>query len=318
MNKKISISIIIIVTIISIGIVAVIYLNQPPQSEILENPLTITDGAGYTVTISEYPKRIISIAPSCTEILFAIGLEDKIFGVPIYDRYSTEIQNAIDSGKITTVGDFSTISIETVVGLDPDIIISKGGFQLSTADRFIELGKTVLVLTHEGFTGYLNDISLIGQITGQNDEASAFIEEIENEAQLIEDQVKDLTKPTVYVEYGAMNSYGKNSVVNELISKAGGINIFKDYEGQYLTTSTEEILTANPDIIIISKGVMSSYYGCTPDEIKGRESWDLLSAVIEDNIYEVDENLITVAGPDIVDGIQELATIFHPDVFNDS
>jgi iron complex transport system substrate-binding protein len=317
LNKNTIIGIIIAIAIISVGALGISYFAQP-QFKKLESPITVQDGAGYTVTISEYPERIVSIAPSCTEILFAIELEDKIVGVPIYDRYSTEIQNSIDAGEITSVGDFQTISIETVVGLDPDIIISKGGFQLTTANRFIELEKTVLVLTHEGFNGYLNDISLIGKVTGQNDEASAFIAEIEGEAQLIEDKTKDLIKPTVYVEYGSMNSYGAGSVVDELITKAGGTNIFKDYEGQYLTTSTEEILKANPDIIIISKGVMSDYYGCTPEEIKSRESWNLLSAVIEDKIYEVDENLITVAGPNIVDGIQELAKIFHPEVFNTS
>ena len=126
MNTKTIIIIIAAITVVAFGILGAIQFTQPPQSEELEAPITIVDGAGYTVTISEYPQRIISIAPSCTEILFAIGLEDKIVGVPAYDRYSTEIQNAIDSGKIATVGDFQTISVETVVGLDPDLILSKG------------------------------------------------------------------------------------------------------------------------------------------------------------------------------------------------
>ena len=315
-NKKIIIATISIIAVISVGILGALYFNQPSPSKELETPITIQDGAGYTVTISEYPERIVSIAPSCTEILFGIGLEDKIVGAPIYDHYSVEIQNALDSGKITSVGDFQTISIETVVALDPDLIISKAGFQLSTANRFIELGKTVVVLTHSGFNGYLNDISLVGKVTGQDSEASAFVSAMETAAQQIEDKTKDLVKPKVYVEYGAMNSFGAESVVNELVTKAGGINIFGDFESQYLTTSTEEILKENPDIIIISTGVMSSYYGCTPDEIKSRESWNLLSAVIDNKIYEVDENLITVAGPNIVDGIQELAQIFHPEAFN--
>ena len=317
MNTKTIIIIIAVIAAVSVGIVGAIHFTQP-QSKTLENPLTIVDGTGNPVTILEYPKRIISIAPSCTEILFAIGLEDKIVGVPIYDRYSPEIQTAIDNEKIATVGDFQTISIETVVGLDPDLILSKGGFQLSTANRFIELGKTVVVVTHSGFTGYLDDISLIGEVTGQDDEATAFVTDTLNQAQVIQDKTKDLDKPTVYVEYGGMNSFGADSVVDELVTMAGGVNIFADYEGQYLTTSTEEILKANPDIIIISQGVMSSYYGCTPEEIKSRESWDLLTAIEENKIYEVDENLITVAGPNIVDGIETLAQIFHPEVFDNN
>ena len=315
MNTKTIIIIVAAIAIVAVGALGYVYLSPPAESNELDSPITITDGTGNNVSFSEYPQRIVSIAPSCTEILFSIGLEDNIVGVPIYDNYSPEIQAAIDSGDIETVGDFQTISVESVVALDPDLILSKGGFQLTTANKFIELDKTVVIVIHEGFTGYLNDISLIGQITGNKQEAATLVAEIEADAQAIADKVNGLEKPTVYVEYGSMNSYGGQSVVNELITLAGGVNVFADYEGQYLSTSTEEILTANPDIIIISEGVMSSYYECTPEEIKGRESWDLLNAVINDDVYSVDENLITVAGPNIVYGIQQLAEIFHPTAF---
>ena len=315
MNTKTIMIIVAAIAIVAVGAVAYVYLSSPSESDELESPISIVDGAGNTVTFSEYPERIVSIAPSCTEILFSIGLEDKIVGIPIYDNYSSEIQAAIDSGKIATVGDFQTISVESVVGQDPDLILSKGGFQLTTANKFIELDKTVVIVTHEGLTGYLDDITLIGQITGNDEEAATLVAEIEADAQAIADKVAGLEKPSVYVEYGSMNSYGADSVVNELITLAGGENVFADYEGQYLSTSTEVILDVNPDIIIISKGVMSEYYGCTPEEIKGRESWNLVNAVINDAVYEVDENLITVAGPNIVDGIQQLAEIFHPEAF---
>ncbi|MFA5365471.1 MAG: ABC transporter substrate-binding protein [Candidatus Bathyarchaeia archaeon] len=319
MNTKTIIIIIAAIAVVAVGIFGAINFLQPAEQQELENPITIVDGTGATVTIAEYPEKIISIAPSCTEILFAIGLEDKIVGLPTYDHYSPEIQAAIDSGKIATVGDFQTINIEAVVGLEPDLILSKAGFQLTTATKFRDdLNKTVVILTHSGFTGYLNDITLIGKITGQDEEATTFVESIQAQAQEIVDKTKDLPKPTVYVEYGGMNSYGNGSVVNELITMAGGVNVFGDYNGQYLTTSTEEVLKANPEIIIISSGVMSSYYACTPEEIASRQSWGTISAVINNQIYEVDENLITVAGPNIVDGLEALAQIFHPDAFSNA
>ncbi len=315
MNTKTIIIIIAVIAVVAVGIFGAIHFTQPATHEELENPITVVDGTGNTITISEYPERIVSIAPSCTEILFAIGLEDKIVGLPTYDHYSAPIQAAIDSGKIATVGDFQTINIESVIGLEPDIIISKAGFQLPTAEHFKELDQTVVILTHSGFTGYLNDITLIGEITGQNEEASTFVAETQAQAQEIVDKTSDLPKPKVYVEYGGMNSYGNGSVVNELVTMAGGANIFADYDGQDLTTSTEEILKANPDIIIISSGVMSAWYECTPEEIASREGWSAVSAVMNNQIFEVDENLITVAGPNIVQGIQTLAEIFHPDAF---
>ena len=316
-QKNIITTIIVIVIVIG-ALWGGITLYQSSESKELSAPLSIVDGVGRTVTITEYPDRIVSIAPSCTEIIFALNLQEKLFGAPTYTGYSPEIQERIDSGELTTVGTFSQISIETIVGLDPDLILAKGGFQLSTAERLMELGKTVVVVTHQGFDGLLSDISLIGQITGQDTEAEAFVGDMESTAQEIMDKTKDLTKPRVYVEYyfnGGFASYGATSVVNEMISMAGGVNVFEDYEGQYMETSTEEILEANPEIIIISKGVMSEGCGLTPQTIRERAGWDKTTAVQENQIYEVDENLITVAGPRLAGGLEELAKIFHPELF---
>ena len=112
------------------------------------------------------------------------------------------------------------------------------------------------------------------------------------------------------------SSYGAKSYINELIGMAGGVNVFAGFQGQYVTTSTEEVLKANPQIIIISKGVMSSLSGITPDSIRARGSWDNVDAVKNNKIYEVNEALITIWGPRIVNGLEELAQVIHPEVFN--
>jgi len=317
-NKKKVIIAIIAIAIIIGGLWGGIVWHQSLQSEELNAPLTIVDGVGRTVTITNYPDRIVSIAPSCTEILFALDLQEKVVGAPTYSGYSSEIQEKISSGEITTVGSFSQISIETIVSLDPDLILAKGGYQLSTAERLVELGKTVVIVIHQGFDGLLSDILLVGEITGQNEEAETFVGDMESRAQEIVEKTKDLTKPRVYVEYyfnGGFGSYGSNSVVDELISMAGGVNVFTGFSGQYLETSTEEILKANPEIIIISKGAMSELCGLISQTIRDRPSWDATNAVQENQIYEIDENLITVAGPRIIDGLEELAKILHPELF---
>lgn len=317
-KKKLITAIIVIVIVIGVFWGGITW-HQSLQSEELNAPLTIVDGVGRTVTITNYPDRIVSIAPSCTEILFALDLQEKVVGVPTYSGYSSEIQERISSGEVTTVGSFSGISIETVVGLDPDLIVAKGGYQLSTAERLMELGKTVVVVTHQGFDGLLSDISLIGEITGQDEEAETFVGDMESRGQEIVEKTKDLTKPRVYVEYyfnGGFGSYGSNSVVDELISMAGGVNVFAGFSGQYIDTSTEEILKANPEIIIISKGAMSELCDLTPQAIRDRPSWDTTKAVQENKIYEIDENLITVAGPKVIDGLEELAKILHPEFPN--
>ena len=99
---------------------------------------------------------------------------------------------------------------------------------------------------------------------------------------------------------------------------AGGINVFAGFQGQYVTTSTEEVIKANPEIIVISKGVMSNLSGITPDSIRARESWDNIDALKNNKIYEVDEALITIWGPRIVNGLEELAQVIHPEVFNET
>lgn len=315
MNRKIIIGTIGIV-IILIGLLAITTIDFSPDN--LSSPLTIVDTAGRPVIIKEYPDRIVSIAPSCTEILFALGLEDKVVGVPTYSGYSSEIQEKIDNGDLTTVGSFSQTSIETVVSLDPQLILSKSGYQLSTAEKLAELGKTVVVLTHEGFNGLLKDMNLVGEVTGNTKEAETFVASMDNKAQEIIELTKDLQKPRVYVEYyfnGGFASYGSGSVVDELISMAGGVNVFAGFSGQYMETSTEEILKANPEVIIISKGVMSEGCGLTPQTMVERTSWGETDAVKNNQIFEVDENLITVAGPKIVEGLEELAEILHPELF---
>ena len=318
MDRKV-IALVSIILIIG-GIIAVLAWQQFTLPKQLTSPLTITDDVDRTVVIEEYPERIVSIAPSCTEILFALGIQEKIVGAPTYSNYSPEIQDKIDSGEVTVVGTFSQVSIETVISLDPQLILSKGGYQLSVAEKLAELGKTVVVLTHDGLDGLLNDISLIGQVTGYDNEAEDFVTNVEATAQEIAEKTSGATKPTVYVEYyfnGGFGSYGAGSVVNELIAIAGGANVFADFSGQYVDTSTEEILKANPEIIIISKGVMSEGCGLTPQTIRERSGWNEIDAVRTNQIYEVDENLITVAGPKLVYGLEELAKIFHPEIFTD-
>jgi iron complex transport system substrate-binding protein len=133
-------------------------------------------------------------------------------------------------------------------------------------------------------------------------------------------KVTNTTKPSVYVEYyfdkTGYSSYGANSYINELISMAGGVNVFAGFNGQYVTTSTEEIMKANPSIIVISKGVMSNLAGITPDSMKARDGWSGISAVQNGKIFQVDEALITLWGPRIVDGLEALAKVIHPEIFN--
>ncbi len=316
-NKLIAV---VLVLIVIFGVTGVVVWQQFGASQENSGIISVVDDAGNNVTIASYPVKIVSLAPSTTEILFGLGLSDKIVGTVSYSGYATDIQDAIEAKNITVVGTFNKVNVELVTGLQPDLIVASGAYQQSLAEKFAEQGKTVVILNPTEFSGILADITLLGKLTGQNANATALVDSMQSKVDEIAAETSGLDKPGVYVEYyvdkNGYSSYGAKSYINELIGMAGGVNVFAGFQGQYVTTSSEEVLKANPQIIIISKGVMSSLSGITPDSIRARESWNNIDAVKNNKIYEVNEALITIWGPRIVDGLEELAQVIHPEVFN--
>jgi iron complex transport system substrate-binding protein len=319
-KRKIIIAVLVLVIIIgATGVIVWQQFYQPRKA--ITGPVNIIDDMERNVTITNYPpKRIVSLAPSCTEILFALELGNKVVGVDEYSDYPPEVKERVEAGNLTTVGSFSDISIETVVGLQPDLVLATGGVQRLIAESLEGLGKPVVVLYPKKFDGVLADISLVGKATGQIDEAEALVTDMQKKAQEIADKTRDAPRPRVYVEYffnGGYWSFGSESFADELIYKAGGINVFSGFAGQYISTSTEEVLKAKPEIIIISKGAMAIASGLTPEVIKGRPGWSETYAVQNDQIYEINESIISRESPRLIKGLEEFAKIIHPELFKE-
>jgi iron complex transport system substrate-binding protein len=309
-----------LLSIIIIGAIGVVVWQQFYQpKKAITGLITIVDDLGRNVTVTKYPpERIVSLARSNTEILFALGLGDKVVGVDTYSDYPQEVQERVKAGNLTTVGSFADISVEMVVGLQPDLVLATGGIQTTVAESLAGHGLPVVVLYPKTFDGVLADISLAGKATGQIDEAKALVTNMTNRAQEIANITQGAPRPRVYVEYffdGGYWSFGSESVINELISMAGGINVFSGFAGNIISTSTEEVVAANPEIIIISNGTMASACGLTPEIIKGRQAWSGISAVQNDKIYVIDENTIVLMGPRLINGLEGLAKIIHPELF---
>jgi iron complex transport system substrate-binding protein len=316
-RKIIALAIVLILIVGVMGVVVYTQFYNPEQS--ITGPLSIIDDVGRNVTITNYPpQRIVSLAPACTEILFAIGLGDKVVGVDDFSDYPLEVQERVETGNITQVGAFATISLETVVGLEPDLIVATGGVQRVVVESLDELGQPVLVLYPEKFDGVFEDISLVGKATGQVDEAEALVDDMQNIAQEIVDKTQGASRLRVYVEYffnGGYWSFGSESYADNLIYTAGGVNVFSGFAGGAISTSTEEVLVANPEIIIVSRGGMAEACGLTPEVIKERAGWSEIYAVQNDQIYEIDDNLLSRAGPRLIEGLQGLAKLIHPELF---
>lgn len=313
--KKTIIGLILII-IVGMAIVAAWQISQTPTES--TGPFWVIDDVGRNVTIYKYPpERIVSLSPSSTEILFALGLGEKVVGVDTYSDYPEETEN------ITKVGSFATISIEAVLGLTPDLVVATGGVQRPVVEELEEplrsINGSIVVLYPKNVSAVLSDISLVGKITGRMAEANILVADMEERIQEVVDQTQDVSRLRVYVEYyfnGGYWSFGSQSMINEMIYKAGGVNIFSDYAGTYMSTNDEAIFNADPEVIVISKGAMADSCGLTPDVIKGRAGWDQLSSIQNDRIYEIDEPIITRPGPRIVDAIEELASKFYPEIFD--
>jgi iron complex transport system substrate-binding protein len=320
MSRKIIALAIVLILIVGVtGVVVYTQFYNPGQS--ITGTLSIIDDVGRTVTITNYPpERIVALAPSCVEILFAIGSGDKVVGVPEYSDYPPEVPEKVEAGDLTITGNLNDVSIETVVGLQPDLVIATGGVQRLVAESLEEVGLPVIVLYPEKFDGVLDDISLIGKATGQINEAEALVTDMSQRAQEIADKTQGASRLRVYVEYffnGGYWSLGSESAVDELIYLAGGINVFSGFGTQYMSTSTEEVLVADPEIIIISKGSMAEACGLTPETINGRSDWSEVSAVKNNQIYEVDESILSREGPRLILALEQLAKAIHPELFED-
>ena len=312
-----------LVLVIIIGVTGVIVWQQFHLPEkAITGLISVIDDVGRNVTITEYPpKRIVSLEPGCTEILFALGLGDKVFGVDEFSDYPPEVQERVKAGNLTVVGSFGeAFNVEAIMGLQPNLILASGGIQhlIGIIEELEGLGLPVVVIYPKGVDGVFSDILLIGEITGQMDEADALMTNMVKRIREVTDKTQNLPRPRVYIEYffdGGYWSYGSESFASELIYMAGGINVFAGYAGKYLSTSTEEVLKADPEIIIISEGSMAEACGLSPEVIRERFAWNEVYAVRNDQIYEIDEDFISRASPRIVDGLEALAKIIHPEVF---
>lgn len=314
-----SVKIIFLVIILSMIVVAgIIVLPELIKTKTNVGPLTIVDDYERNVTITNYPpKRIISLAPSCTEIIFALNLQDKLVGVDTYDYYPTEIQQKIESNNITKVGQYADISTEPIVSLNPDLVIAAMTVQLPIIENLAAVGESAMIINPENYDDVLSDILLVGEATGANQEAELLVNSIQSKTQEIYDKTKDETKPRVYIEYafnGGFQSFGSGSFADELINKAGGKNIFINTLSAYISANSEEIIVSNPEIIIISKGAMAEACGLTPSIVKNRPGWDQIDAVKNNQIYEIDERLL-LPGAAMVDSLDSMAKIVHPEIF---
>jgi iron complex transport system substrate-binding protein len=275
----------------------------------------VVDDLGRSVNIKEIPQRIISLSPSNTEILFALGLGEKVVGVTEYCNYPPE---ALDKEK---VGGYSTPDIEKIIALQPDLIFADDIHKEETIPALEERGLTVFALMPGNLDGVLKDIQMAGKITGKEQEASELVGQMESRIAAITDKTEKLEpqeRPRVFyiTWHDPLWTTGSGTFIHELIDKAGGVNIFQDVTG-HKAVDIELVIARNPEIVIACAG-----HGEAKDEpVEWAESEPRLSvteARKNNRIYQIDADIVSRTGPRIVEALEEFAQFIHPEIFGTS
>ncbi len=277
-----------------------------------ESPIEFTDQLGRTVTLDEVPQRIISLAPSNTEILYALGLGDRVVGVTKSCDYPAEVLEK------PTIGGYSTPNLEEIVALSPDLVIAAPRHEDEIIPQLEEKGLTVLGLNAKTFDSILDAITLLGDITGNDEEASQLVADMEKRVKAVTDKVSGLTedeKPRVFylTWHDPLKTSGSESLHNELIEKAGGKNIFTDVTGVQ-TIDLETLVARDPQVMIAGIG-MGTGEDKTLLYLRGESRLENTEAGKNGSIYGIDMDLTGRSGPRIVDGLEQFARCVHPEIF---
>lgn len=275
---------------------------------LLSYPREIKDEIGRTVSIAPHVQRIVSLAPGITEILYALGLDDKIVGVTIFCDWPAR------AAKKEKVGGFTNPSVEKIVSLKPDLILATAdGNRKDTVRQLARVGLPVYVINPADIAGILQSIARVGDLTGKKPQAKELSAQLRRRLDNIAAQINGKEKPRVFFQIGLepVISAGRGTMINEAIERAGGINVAGQSAARYPRYSAEGIAAAKPDIILFAP--MRGDKEMKAEKIF-REKLGAVAAARQDKIYVVDTDLISRASPRIVDAVEQMALMFHPGI----
>jgi len=277
-----------------------------------KNPyLTLIDGEERTVVLPEVPERIIVLTPGYAETLYAIGCGDKIVGV---DNRTAENGYPPEVRQKPTVGKAWNPSIEKIVEMEPDLIIAYP-YSRNALSSLEEEIPTYYVAYEKSLDDVMDGIRIAGLLTGHISEAEDVVSDMQMHIDAILNKTSGLNKtmrPLVYFETSSIvgKCAGPNTEGNDLIYKAGGINIAADEPTSYPILSTEYIIEKNPDVILIQW-----YTSTTVEDVKNRPGWDSINAVKNDRVYKLSE--MSGVGPRAWMVLEEIAHYLHPELFEE-
>ena len=271
----------------------------------------VTDREGTEVNIPTKIEKIISTAPSNTEVLMALGLGDKLVAI---DKYSTDIEGI--NTELPQI-DFLNPDAETIIGLEPDIVIASGHNKTGSAeDPFKAISEAgipvVYIPSSDSIDGIYKDIEFIADVVNERSKGKEIVDDMKalvEEIKAIGDTITD--KKSVYFEISPapyLSSFGKSTFLNEMIEIIGAKNIFENEEG-WVSPTAEAIIDANPDVIITNAGYMEN----PTEEIKSRDAWENINAIKNNEVYLVDQNASSRPSQNVIKALEQMAKAVYPE-----
>ncbi len=264
---------------------------------------TLTDEVGRKVEVPDHPHRIVCLAPSVTDSVFALGAGGDVVAISDYTKYPPEAL------RKPSVGSTLQPSVETILALHPDLVIGiqpKG--QFTSADQITRLGVPVFLVDPQGLAGILHSVASIGHALHQESQAAALVQRLQGRIEAVRVQNSGKPVPSVFVPiwYDPIITIGKHAFITEIIEAAGGRSITDDLQADWPQISMETMVARAPEtLLLIRDGKM------TFDVLKDRPGWSGLPAVRMHRAFYVDDR-IDLPSPVAIDALEDLARQFHP------
>jgi iron complex transport system substrate-binding protein len=276
--------------------------------------ISLTDGMDREVKLSAPAQRIVSLAPSNTEILFALGAADQVVGRDEFSNYPVEVTSIPSIG-----GSMGNYNFENIAALKPDLVLASSLNTPEQVKSLEELGITVYLLPNPvNLDELYKNLVTVGTLIGKISQADKLIEDLKSRVSSVEDKISAVdNRPVVFYELDASDAAqpwtsGPGTFLSSLIGMAGGMNAGDELSSDFAQISLETLLVKNPDLIILG----DSNYGVDIQQVASRPGWETLGAVKSSWVYPFNDDLVSRPGPRLVDGLEALAQLIHPEAFN--
>jgi len=268
----------------------------------------VVDDLGRLVAINGTPQRIVSLAPSNTEILFALSLGDKVVGVTDLCNYPPEALNK------TKVGEYYGPDIEKIIALQPDLILATDFHRFELIPTLEEQGFTVFAVAPQTLDDVLESIQKVGKVTGKEEEATELVNDMQSKIE----EIQELTqgpgeRPQLFYVtwHNPIWTVGRNTWIDDLIWIAGGNNTFSQYFESGAMVEIEWVLFLNPEVIITSSWPDVYEWAMNSTEL------EVTAARQSGSVYTCDDDLVQRPGPRLVEGLEWFACFIHPEIFGE-